>query len=53
MFLEVKYLLIYRNEDGSKTTYIAEQVSHHPPISAFYSYNNDLNITFEGWLILY
>jgi len=37
------------NEDGSKTTYISEQVCHHPPISAFYSYNNQLNITFEGW----
>jgi len=37
------------NEDGSKTTYISEQVSHHPPISAFHTYNPYLNITFEGW----
>ena len=25
------------NSNGSKTFYLAEQVSHHPPISAFYA----------------
>jgi len=37
------------NDDGSKTTYVSEQVCHHPPISAFYTYNSQLNMTFEGW----
>jgi len=29
----------WENPNGSKTFYIAEQVSHHPPISAFYVAN--------------
>ena len=29
----------WQHPNGSKTFYIAEQVSHHPPISAFYVTN--------------
>lgn len=36
--------------DGSTTSYFAEQVSHHPPISAFYMENKDHRLTFEGHL---
>ena len=32
-------------ENGSKTHYVAEQVSHHPPISAFYISNRE-----DGWV---
>lgn len=32
-------------ETGSKTHYVAEQVSHHPPISAFYISNKE-----DGWV---
>jgi len=37
------------NNDGSKTYYFSEQVVHHPPISAFYSYNTKTHISYEGW----
>eukprot|EP01080_Neovahlkampfia_damariscottae_P006796 gene6796-10962_t len=36
-------------EDDSMTEFISEQVSHHPPKSAFRSINKDRNILFEGW----
>jgi len=37
------------DEDKTSTYYIGEQVTHHPPLSAFYSYNEKTNITYEGW----
>jgi len=37
-------------EDNSVTYYMAEQVSHHPPISAYYSYNKKRKMVFEGFL---
>jgi len=37
-------------EDNSVTYYMAEQVSHHPPISAYYSYNKKRKLVFEGFL---
>lgn len=37
---------MWQNEEtGSRTHYIAEQVSHHPPISAFYISNRE-----DGWI---
>ncbi len=33
--------------DGSRTVFRAEQVSHHPPISAFYMFNQQHKISFE------
>ncbi|ELP91302.1 oxysterol-binding protein, putative [Entamoeba invadens IP1] len=37
---------MWQNENtGSKTHYIAEQVSHHPPISSFYVTNRE-----DGWV---
>ena len=32
--------------DAGKTLYVAEQVSHHPPVSAFYSTNRK-----GGWQV--
>jgi len=34
--------------DSGKTLYVAEQVSHHPPVSAFYSVNRK-----SGWQVLH
>ena len=36
------------HDDGSRTWYVSEQVSHHPPISAFYFENLDTGYTIEG-----
>ena len=38
------------DEDGSTTHFIAEQVCHHPPISAFYSYNIKKGYVFDGFM---
>lgn len=35
--------------DGSTLTYFAEQVTHHPPISAIYGENKQKEFAFEGW----
>ena len=32
------------------TTYMAEQVSHHPPISAFYMENRDIGLVYDGYV---
>ncbi|XP_005189268.1 oxysterol-binding protein-related protein 8 isoform X8 [Musca domestica] len=40
------YRCYWEHENGSRTYYIAEQVSHHPPISAFYVTNRQ-----EGFCI--
>mmetsp|Transcript_11535 Transcript_11535/g.43274 ORF Transcript_11535/g.43274 Transcript_11535/m.43274 type:complete len:337 (-) Transcript_11535:185-1195(-) len=34
----------YHHADGSKSFYLAEQTSHHPPVSAFYLTNRHANI---------
>jgi hypothetical protein len=39
----------YELPDGSILTYLAEQVSHHPPISALYAENVQKGIAVEGW----
>lgn len=36
-------------DDGSRMTYFAEQVSHHPPVSAIYGENKQKGIKLEGW----
>lgn len=36
--------------DGSEIEYIAEQVSHHPPISAFFAKNEKKKWIIWGWL---
>lgn len=36
------------HDSGSKTFYLAEQVSHHPPISAFYATNRQDGFTISG-----
>ncbi len=33
--------------DGSRTVFRAEQVSHHPPVSAFYMFNETAPVSFE------
>lgn len=38
----------WHHEDGSKTHFISEQVSHHPPISAIYFENREHGIVMEG-----
>jgi hypothetical protein len=35
--------------DGSVLTFFAEQVCHHPPISAIYGENKQKDMAFEGW----
>jgi len=37
--------------DGSRTHYIAEQVSHHPPISSFYAQNRAAGIIIDGSIL--
>jgi oxysterol-binding protein-related protein 8 len=39
----------WKHADGSTTEFISEQVSHHPPKSAFRSINKERKILFEGW----
>ncbi|XP_023324783.1 oxysterol-binding protein-related protein 8 [Eurytemora carolleeae] len=41
----------WSHPNGSKTFYIAEQVSHHPPISAFYTTNRQDGFTFSGTIL--
>eukprot|EP01134_Creolimax_fragrantissima_P005346 CFRG5346T1 len=41
-----QYRCIFRNNDGSRTTFIAEQVSHYPPISAWVVANRK-----HGWVL--
>jgi hypothetical protein len=31
-------------------TFVAEQVSHHPPISAFYAEHSEAGISFNGYI---
>lgn len=38
----------WRFEDGTESFYVAEQVSHHPPISAFYYASPENNLTIVG-----
>ncbi|KAG2184747.1 hypothetical protein INT43_000660 [Umbelopsis isabellina] len=38
----------YAFNDGSKGIYLAEQVSHHPPISAYFFANPQKGITIQG-----
>jgi hypothetical protein len=37
---------MFKHPNGSETYFVAEQVSHHPPISAFYASNRK-----EGYVI--
>jgi hypothetical protein len=39
----------YELPDGSLMTCCAEQVSHHPPISALYCENQKKGLIIEGW----
>ena len=41
----------WHHPSGSKTFYISEQVSHHPPISAFYATNRQEGFTFSGTIL--
>ncbi|KAF2074805.1 hypothetical protein CYY_003908 [Polysphondylium violaceum] len=38
------------HKDGSTTQYIAEQISHHPPSSAFCFHNKDQGVVFHSYL---
>ncbi|KAG0005399.1 hypothetical protein BGZ79_005024 [Entomortierella chlamydospora] len=38
----------WKFEDGTESFYVAEQVSHHPPISAFYYASPENNLTIVG-----
>eukprot|EP01133_Synstelium_polycarpum_P015602 gene15602-18536_t len=40
----------WNHRDGSTTQYIAEQISHHPPSSAFCFYNRDKSALFHAYL---
>jgi hypothetical protein len=42
---------MWQYEDGSKTFYVAEQVSHHPPISAFYAQNRQAGVVIDGSIL--
>eukprot|EP01080_Neovahlkampfia_damariscottae_P004261 gene4261-7597_t len=39
----------YNFKDDSVMTYFAEQMSHHPPISAVYGENKEKGVIMEGW----
>jgi len=39
------------HSNGSKTFYLAEQVSHHPPISSFYATNRQDGFTISGTIL--
>ena len=39
------------NSNGSKTFYLAEQVSHHPPISSFYVTNRQDGFMVSGTIL--
>ena len=40
----------YKYSDGSQGLYVAEQVSHHPPISAFYYCSPENKLVISGEL---
>lgn len=41
----------WTHEQGDKSIFIAEQISHHPPVSAFYMNNKTRgNFTYSGWV---
>jgi hypothetical protein len=37
------------DSEESDTTYLSEQVSHHPPVTAYYSENKATNFYFSGF----
>jgi len=41
----------WEHENGTKTFYLAEQVSHHPPISSFYATNRQDGFTIAGTIL--
>ena len=41
----------WEHSNGSKTFYLAEQVSHHPPISSFYATNRQDGFTISGTIL--
>ena len=43
-----KFRSSWSHDDGSTTTYVAEQVSHHPPVSAFMFSNRRANLLVSG-----
>eukprot|EP00817_Percolomonadidae_sp_ATCC50343_P006040 CAMPEP_0117429792 /NCGR_PEP_ID=MMETSP0758-20121206/9322_1 /TAXON_ID=63605 /ORGANISM="Percolomonas cosmopolitus, Strain AE-1 (ATCC 50343)" /LENGTH=363 /DNA_ID=CAMNT_0005217147 /DNA_START=166 /DNA_END=1254 /DNA_ORIENTATION=- len=43
------YRCNYEMPDGSRTTYFAEQVKHHPPITAVLIENKEKQFELEGW----
>jgi len=40
----------WKFDDGSESLYIAEQVSHHPPMSAYFYMNPEHHIRIDGLL---
>lgn len=40
----------WKFEDGSESLYLAEQVSHHPPMSAYFYMNPEHHIRIDGLL---
>jgi len=38
------------DHDGSQTQYISEQVSHHPPVTALYTFNEKLGFAYSGFV---
>lgn len=43
-----QYNCTFEHED-SKTEFYSEQVSHHPPVSAWYMKNEKLGFVYSGW----
>jgi len=41
----------WEHANGTKTFYLAEQVSHHPPISSFYATNRQDGFTISGTIL--
>ena len=41
----------WEHPNGTKTFYLAEQVSHHPPISSFYATNRQDGFTISGTIL--
>lgn len=41
----------WKNPSGTKTFFVAEQVSHHPPVSAFYVSNRRDGYVFNGSIL--
>jgi len=40
----------YELENKTTSTYLCEQVSHHPPITAYYLENKDMQLYFSGYV---